>query len=208
MLIPLKDIHEKYDLQVDGVLHIGGHFGEECADYRRLKYTPVYWVEADPASVPILKAKVGRYGHHVVEALVSDKPGEVKFNIANNGQSSSILEFKTHSKEHPDVVFTGSEMINATTVDDLLAKNEIARCNFMNLDIQGAELMALKGAEEYLQSVEYIYCEVNKKELYEGCAMLHQLDTFLWDRGFERVELAMTPHGWRDAFWVRRYETL
>lgn len=208
MLISLQDIHTKYNMQVNGVLHIGAHYGEESADYRRLKYSPVYWIEADPSSIPTLKAKVGRYGHHVVEALVSDKPGEVKFNIANNGQSSSMLEFKTHAKEHPDVVFTGSEMINATTVDDLLAEKVISRCNFMNLDIQGAELMALKGAEDYLQTVDYIYTEVNKKELYAGCALLHQLDTFLDDHGFERVELAMTPHGWGDALFVRRDETL
>lgn len=38
--------------------------------------------------------------------LVSDKDDEmVMFNIANNGQSSSILEFGTHSSEHPDVKF-------------------------------------------------------------------------------------------------------
>ncbi len=206
MLISLQEIHRKYNMKVDGVLHIGGHHGEESTDYRQLKYSPVYWVEADPTSVPILKAKVGRYGHHVVQALVSDKPGEIKFNIANNGQSSSILEFKTHSKEHPDVVFTGSELIDATTVDDLLAENRISRCNFMNLDIQGAELMALRGAEDYLQTVNYIYCEVNKKELYKGCAMLHELDAFLYDRGFERVELEMTVHGWGDALYRRRHE--
>jgi hypothetical protein len=29
--------------------------------------------------------------------------------------------------------------------------------NFLNLDIQGAELKALKGMEEYLNDVDYLY---------------------------------------------------
>lgn len=190
-------------MKVSGVLHIGGHYGEECTAYRTQGYTPIYWIEADSTSIPHLRRAVDRYGQHVIEALVSDKPGMITFNVANNGQSSSILEFGTHSKEHPDVVFTGTQTLPATTIDILAEEGSIGPCNFMNLDIQGAELMALKGGEKYLDGVDYIYTEVNKKELYKGCVLLPELDRWLAGKGFMRVELEMTPHGWGDALYVR-----
>ena len=204
MLIPLSVIHHKYNMKVSGVLHVGGHYGEECTAYRTQGYTPVYWIEADSTSIPNLKKAVERYGQHVIEALVSDVPGDVTFNVANNGQSSSILEFGTHSNEHPDVVFTGAKTLTATTIDILAEEGIIGPCNFMNLDIQGAELMALKGGEKYLEGVDYIYTEVNRKELYKGCVLLPELDRWLSQKGFTRVELEMTIHGWGDALYVRK----
>ena len=73
----------------------------------------------------------------------------------------------------------------------------------MNLDIQGAELLALKGAGEILKHIDYIYTEVNVNELYEGCALLPELESFLKKRGFKIFAIEMTQHGWGDAFFVK-----
>lgn len=204
MLIDLKSLHRKYQLKVNGVLHLGAHYGEEADDYDRLHFGPVYWIEADDSSIPELTKNVGsRTGHTIVQAVVAEEAKIVTFNQANNGQSSSILEFGTHSKEHPDVVFTGQKSMMATTLDELEFLGFIEKVNFMNLDIQGAELMALQGGVDYLSDVQYIYTEVNQKELYKGCCLLKDLDHWLGQRGFSRVELEMTQHGWGDAFYVR-----
>jgi hypothetical protein len=60
-----------------------------------------------------------------------------------------------------------------------------------------------------------VYAEVNLDELYEGCALLPDLDAFLEDRGLTRVETRLwgsqhrderdgeTWFGWGDAVWVR-----
>jgi len=74
----------------------------------------------------------------------------------------------------------------------------------MNLDIQGAELKALKGSTLILPHIKSIYTEVNTKELYENCAMLHELDSYLESFGFTRVETSMTEHGWGDAFYIKK----
>lgn len=204
MLIPLDNLSRKYNLQVEGILHVGGHWGEEAIMYNNLGYVPVYWIEAEKESATILENHVaGLLNHHVINAVVSDSIGTVKFNHANNGQSSSMLEFGTHSAEHPDVVFESSSERMAVTIDHLLDADLIGQTNFMNLDIQGAELMALKGAVEYLHGVKYIYTEVNDKELYKGCCLTSDLDAWLGMRGFVRREKEMTPHGWGDAFYIK-----
>ncbi len=75
--------------------------------------------------------------------------------------------------------------------------------NFWNFDIQGAELMALKGAAESLQHVDALYLEVNEKELYVGCGLIDEIDAFLQVRQFKRVITEMTVHGWGDALYVK-----
>ena len=71
------------------------------------------------------------------------------------------------------------------------------------MDIQGAELLALKGSSDTLKNIDYVYLEVNEKELYTGCGLLSEVDEYLKEKGFTRVEINMTPHGWGDAFYTR-----
>jgi hypothetical protein len=61
--------------------------------------------------------------------------------------------------------------------------------------------MALRGAAQSLVHVDVLYLEVNERELYEGCAMVGELDAFLEPYGFRRVWTHMTEHGWGDAIY-------
>lgn len=79
----------------------------------------------------------------------------------------------------------------------------LKKYNFWNFDIQGAELLALKGADKYIKNVDAIYLEVNEKELYKNCGLIHEIDAFLSNYGFTREITFMTPHGWGDALYVK-----
>jgi len=205
MLIDLEKLKEKYNLAVNGVLHVGAHHGEEAPFYYKMGWGPVWWVEAETDSFQVLERVISNYPNQFgVQACVSDEPKVVTFHHANNGQSSSMLEFGTHSVEHPDVVFTETHSMMATTIDELFDFEIIGEGNFLNLDIQGAELLALIGGLHYLEHVDYVYTEVNQKELYKGCVQLPELDRWLASCGFQRVEIDMTPHGWGDALYIRR----
>lgn len=69
------------------------------------------------------------------------------------------------------------------------------------MDIQGAELHALKGMTSILKYFKHIYMEVNTKELYEGCGVLEEVTNFLHVHGFVMKDINMTPHGWGDALF-------
>ena len=75
--------------------------------------------------------------------------------------------------------------------------------NFWNFDIQGAELKALYGATKSIQFAKAIYLEVNEKELYKGCGLIPEIDTFLEQYGFKRMLTNMTVHGWGDALYIK-----
>lgn len=202
MLIP--DIFERFPHYNPkrGVLHVGAHEFEEEPLYVRLGLKPedIVWIEGNSDLIP-----TGR--QNVLCAVVGDKDDvEVSFRITNNMQSSSILPLKTHLVEHPWVHEIATRKLHMVTIDTLLSRNGIMEdaFDFINLDIQGAELMALRGATRVLPHIRSIYTEINVKELYEGCAQLHEIDTFLGAHGFCRVAEVITEHGWGDAFYIRK----
>ena len=132
---------------------------------------------------------------------------EISFNVADNGQSSSILEFGTHAVHHPYVKMIGKKQLKTTRVDTFIKNNKIPieKLNFLNLDIQGKELDALKSMGDYIQYVQYIYTEVNSEKVYKDCALLPEIDEFLKEKGFIRVACKMFGNcGWGDAFYIRQ----
>ncbi len=201
-MLALDDLRLKYGLRITGILHVGAHEGQEAEIYARNGVTEVTWVEANPNVIPRLRAHVEPLGHRVVLALVADRSGdEVDFHITNNEQSSSILRMEMHQQEYPDVVVTDSIRCTTTTVDDLCALDGIAGFNMLALDVQGAELLALRGAQRVLEGIDYLYIEVNEIHLYEDGALLPELDAYLEE--FKRVETKLGPQGWGDALYVR-----
>jgi FkbM family methyltransferase len=203
MLINWQNISEYINTDITGILHIGGHLAEELDLYQKIDVVNVIWIEANEERAEQIKNIVPS-DHIVVCAVVGDESGKiVKFNEANNGQSSSIFELGTHAVEHPEVHYISSSEAEMQRIDDLADIYDFNDFNFVNLDIQGAELLALKGMGDLLDSVDFIYCEVNKNSLYDGCALIDEIDNYLID--FERVITEWTPFGWGDAFYVRKW---
>lgn len=202
MLIPLDNLVNKYNIQFKGVLHVGAHECEELNDYEKyIQRNKILWVEALSDKVELCKQ---RYPNVLIEnAVVSDKIEKVVFNISNNGQSSSILDFGLHSHYHSHVHYVNSFETETKLLKDVISNYDI-EYNFLNFDIQGAELKALKGMEEYLPTVDYLYTEVNSDYVYKDCALIEELDEYLLKFGLVRVETQMTEFKWGDAFYIRK----
>lgn len=211
MLIELNDIIRQHAMHVTGVIHAGAHLGEEAAAYNKACITNVLWIEGNEDLIQPLTDKVHKYGHKVAHALLSDVSGDLRaFHISNNGQSSSLLPLGTHEEVHPEVHYVGDQLHGTQTLDEVVIANGALGWNFLNMDLQGAELLCLKGGRETLRHLDFIYTEVNVDELYQGGALLPQLDSFLSD--FDRVQTRMegASHrgpgwlGWGDAVFIRR----
>jgi FkbM family methyltransferase len=203
MLIPLHELVQKYNIHFKGILHVGAHECEEINDY--LTYIlkdKILWVEAMKDKVELCKTRFP--GINIEQAVISDKIEKVTFNISNNGQSSSILEFGLHSQFHPHVVFVNSVETETKLLKDVICNYDIDY-NFVNLDIQGVELKALKSMEEYLHKIDYIYTEVNSDYVYKDCNLINELDDYLKKFDFTRVETIWAgDYRWGDAFYVKK----
>ena len=204
MLMKISELSRVWGLKPQGVLHIGAHEGEEALDYESHGWLPVIWVEAQTDLVMKLRRRLDPQLHRVINAAVWDTNGlHMKFNQASNSQSSSLLSFGTHLHDYPEVTFTNVFEVKTQRLDSLLDGHSVP--NFLNLDIQGAEGMAIKGLGKEIDKIDAIYTEVNKKEVYLDCIMIGELDTLLRTAGFDRVATRwVLGRGWGDALYLRR----
>lgn len=208
MLITIQQLIHYFKFQISGILHIGAHECEELNDYNRVgvNNSNIYWIEAIQEKVDLCR---NRYkGVNIYQAVIDEEDNkEITFNITNNGQSSSILEFGSHETSHPQVHIVSKKQMTTTRMDTLIEREHIpvAELNFVNLDIQGVELRALKSMEKYLQHVQYIYTEVNTEEVYKGCNLIGEIDDYLKGLGFVRVtQKIYSEYGWGDAFYMKQ----
>lgn len=201
MLISVKDLHEVFQVRPTQVLHVGAHLAEEEPSYRSQGWGHVTWVEAQPKLVQQLKSELSRETNTVLEGVVWEVSGEkLVLNIASNSQSSSLLDFGTHSNLYPNVTYVETIETISISLNNLLPEN----CNydFINLDIQGVELAALRGLGNRISSVKWIYSEVNLEEVYKDCTLLKNLDAYLESKGFVRLFIKLTPsRTWGDAVY-------
>src|SRR3989344_2899696 len=141
MLINFEELMKKYKMNITGILHVGAHECEENKDYLKYNIKNVIWLEALQEKVDEFKGKTNIY--QIVVDEFDNK--EVNFNITNNYQSSSILELEEHLIEHPHIHVIEKRKLKTKRIDTLFNEEKInTNINFVNLDIQGNELSALK----------------------------------------------------------------
>ena len=191
-------------MNIKGVVHIGAHYGEEIQEYVDNGIQKITVFEPLSENFDILSQRLQNVnadiqGYQV--ALGSKKGTATMYLSSNEAQSSSILKPKEHLEHHPDVSFDGNEEVEVDTLDTF----DIGESNFINIDVQGYELEVFRGGQKTLQQIDYVYCEVNRGEMYEGIPMVEELDEFLSEYGFERVETHWpeTWYKWGDALYIK-----
>lgn len=210
MLIPVSELVTRFGVHPEKVLHVGGHLGEEQAEMSAFGWgsSGVFWVESQEALCSEMRIKFSGTNNFVVQATVWSESGlKMTFNDNINSQSSSLYDLGTHKDSYPDFVVVSQREVVTTTLDSL---SEIpSGIDFVNLDVQGAELEALKGAQRILKDVSWIYTEVNRKHVYESCPLISDIDKFLKSQGFRRVATRWSfGEDWGDALYAREYKLI
>jgi len=142
MLLDLKKLKDKHDLNIKGVLHIGAHFGQEFSTYEDLQVENVMFFEPLPHTFERLKENI--HGKNkkaiLVNTALGNIIGEVEMNVesSNEGQSSSILEPHIHLQQYPHIRFNNKVTVKITKLDIFIEEKD--KYNFINIDVQGYEL--------------------------------------------------------------------
>lgn len=200
MYIKINKIIEKYKIPVSGVIHVGAHFGEEYLSYIGAGIYNIHFFEASNRTFARLKFQVGCSPCYNLALGAVESKSTMYVETSNQGQSNSLLKPLLHSKQYPQITFDEIEEVTVRPLDSFNIKG----CNFLNIDVQGFELEVLKGSEQSLPDINYIYSEVNRAETYENCAQIGEMDGFLSRHGFKRVETIWAGGIWGDALWVKQ----
>lgn len=191
---------------VTGVIHIGAHNGEERQLYDRANLA-VLWIEALPREFDTLTANLADYPRQTaLNALLTDRDGDVyQFNVSSNsGLSSSIFEFADHRDIWPSVTMIDTLALTSTTFATLAERHNISIAAYQAvvLDVQGAELLVLKGFGDLLAEFRFVKAEAADFEGYKGGATVRQLDDLLRPFGFiETARVVQARHPRHGTYW-------
>jgi FkbM family methyltransferase len=112
------------------------------------------------------------------DLLGAEDGKEVNFNIMDSG--SSIFP------EQSDVP-RKTEARRLRTLDSVVGVHEPV--DLLKIDAQGYELQILAGGERTLQHVQAVILEVSLIEVNQGCPLLHEVISYMYDRGFVAYDL-------------------
>ena len=202
----------KHSITPRGVIHVGAHEGKEVGSYEDMGSTHVLYIEANPSVYERLQANIEsrdnkRAKISMLNRAVSDAPGTLELHLASFDQSSSLLPMGLHREIYPQVQPSGRISVQASRLDDVMVEQGLALTDFniLNIDVQGAEAMVLRGAPEVLAHVEAVNVKINFAELYQGGAMIEDVEGIMQAAGFHRVALSCPYHPtWGDALYVKQ----
>lgn len=201
MILSLTSLIRKYQLEISGIIHIGAHWGGEYDGYIQNNIPKMVFIEPCDKAFAVLSANLGQKENVI---LLNCACGEVEskeimfIETSNCGQSNSMMKPIIHLKQYPHITFDKTEVVNVKPLDSF----GFTAYNMINMDVQGFELNVLKGAANTLKNINYVYTEINREEVYEGCARVEQIDDYLNE--FKRVETEWLGGSWGDALYIRK----
>ena len=126
----------------------------------------------------------------VAGCLLSDKEEEVEFyeNLEHPGGNSL---YKENNQLSPlaDQLFPEEKKVKrkTETLDNIVWSMNLPKPDMIKMDIQGAELAALKGATETLKTVNHLILELQHKDYNFGAPKAEEVIEYLKTIGFEMV---------------------
>ena len=162
---------------------VGAHFGETNEILK--SYFPesrIISFEANPNCIPYLNSRNIEF---VPCLLGREDVDKVKFYINPNDPVSTGCSIFKETTVH---------FANASTIElpmyrlDSITPPEL-KPEFLKMDVQGAELSVLDGAEKILPSIRWIYLEVSFVSCNEGAPMFKEVSDYLYSRGYTIVDM-------------------
>ena len=212
MIFDIQSVAQQLNIDIRGVIHVGAFDGAELTHYRKLNLfnTILFEPQREMYNVVSHKCIDNEVVYNVAlgskdmetEMFISDKAG----GMANGAtQSSSILQPKVHLTEHPEITFPEKEKIIVKRFDNFVQSNKIdvSSYNMLSVDVQGYELEVFKGFGDYMNKIDIVIAEVNRDEVYSGCAMIEDIEKYLSQYGLKQASVYWQSTSWGDAIYVR-----
>lgn len=169
-----------------------GYFAESVLAYR--PHAQIYAFEPLPDAFQTLADRFNAYPNVTTENIaVGAHTGAAdliprRFNEASSFLSNGeVLERGVYGLD-----FSPSPSISVpvTTLRNYFTEHDLAKIDLLKLDVQGYELEVLRGAEEILPRIDWIYTEAQFQELYRGGPRFTDIFEHLYHRHYDLIEMS------------------
>lgn len=124
--------------------------------------------------------------HELHCVAVGAQSGSASLHVSAERTSSSLLPIgERQSQFFPGTHEVGTEAVDVRPLDDFADRFGFGEPALLKIDVQGAELEVVAGAEATLSRFRWIYLEMSFVELYGGQPLAHEVVAELRARGFE-----------------------
>jgi FkbM family methyltransferase len=180
---------------VQSIIEVGARdCNETLLFFENYPKAQIFTFECNPATLPICRDKVqGKFRVTLTEKAVSDKNGQINFYSIDpektettwlDGNPGASSLFKASGGYHLEKYVQDKVIVDTTRLDTFLSTNSIKAVDVLWMDIQGAELMALKGLGSSIELVKVIHTEVEFSEIYKGQPLFEDIKEFLLANNF------------------------
>jgi len=182
--------------------------------YKQFPNARIYAFECNPNTLEICRKNIAEYADRIklIEGAVCDYDGTITFYPINqektqtswaDGNPGASSIFKSNGTYTVENYVQDEIQTNCHRLDTIMCRENIPRVDIIWMDLQGAELLALKGLGEYINSVQYIFTEVSYKPIYENQVMFNELNAFITQNGLI-AKSQPTMRGWQEDVLYER----
>lgn len=182
---------------VDVIFDIGScHCLESVEFAKKYKDSRIFAFEANPKSYQVCLNNSKDYPSiEVINQAVNDYDGSCKFypmdkertvtTWEDGNQGASSLYRANGAYDHIEKYVQYEIEVPCTRIDTFCEKNNIDHIDIVWMDLQGAELKALKSMGKILDTVQIIHTELEINPMYDGQCLFSDVNDFLTNNGFD-----------------------
>lgn len=171
--------------EVDAIVDVGANVGQFAfMAHTALPRLPIYSFEPAPECYERLKQTF--VTHHIegdcFPLAVAGQPGRVRLNVYDSAVNNSLLQRRCEEA-------VAVKDVDCITLDGMQAELAALNAPFLKIDVQGAELSVLGGAEEFLKRCRFVLLEVSLVSSYDGNAHIADVMEVMRRAGFSCWEI-------------------
>ena len=168
------------------IFDIGAHVGDTAKNYNKMyPNARIIGFEPFPESFQEFKKNCRSFQQiEPYQLAVAESSGTKTFYSTDFSPQNSLLKLSPICEDYyaqSNASTITSLSVESVTLDSFCHDKNINEIDICKIDIQGAELLALKGAESLLEgkAIKILYLEVQFNEMYESQAWFHDISSFL-----------------------------
>ena len=185
--------------EITAIVDGGAAKGTETARLAELfPNASVYAFEPHPRAFSRLQTQFKEGGRiRLFPVAISDSVGNTTLHLSAKPTQTSLLK-----PIDPKMMNVGSVDVEVTTLARMIESKAVEKPQLLKLDLQGAELGALRGMDGYMADVLAVLVEVSFRNRYAGGCLYHEVAAEL-HRSNLRLYRFSDVHAHATGAWVR-----